>query len=863
MEGIGKKINSILPDVTRPGRYLGSEMHVIRKKWQSVEVHFALAFPDVYEIGMSHVGMSILYHVLNRFDWIAVERVYAPWIDMEQKMRDARIPLFSLESKKPIRFFDILGFSLQYELQYTNVLNMLDLAGIPSRSRERKDKDPIVIAGGPCAFNPEPLAYFLDAVVLGDGEEIVTEIVDVVRQSKRNRINREETLKALSKLEGVYVPSFYYETLNSDGSFQCLNPKSECVRPQVRARILDSLIPTNYPCKPLVPLIEVVHDRCSMEIMRGCTRGCRFCSAGFIYRPVRERSVEDLIKEAKTVVENTGYDEIALLSLSTSDYSDLSNLLHSLKAAFYDQEVSFSFPSLRADSFTSEMIEFVDGLRRTGLTFAPEAGTERLRNVINKDLQEEDLLRAVEMGFKRNWTRVKLYFMIGLPSETMEDIQGIVDVVWEAVKISRKYKRRKVVVSISPFSPKPHTPFQWESQDNLEIMNKKISLLKEKIKWPEVNMSWRDPQVSQLETVLGRGDRRIGEVIYQAWKEGAKFDAWSDQFCYDHWMRAFQKSNISIEDYNGKRNIQDPLPWDHLDKGVSKSYLIQEKERALSEMLTEDCRSNQCQCCGLSEHPRCREFASSNKVTIKSPVQQSKEFVYGRKIKHRVRPAMKMKLRLRYRKYDEARFTSHLDLIRIFTRALKRVHVPLDYSQGYHRHPKIGTCPPLPLGFTSQAEYLDLDVVDDIDRDFTDKMNRSLPSGLEIIEYKVFFRSVSPLNRSIDLASYFVEWGDQGDKEDMGICMAKFMKKNSHRVMVCRKKNMKELDIRDSVVEMSQNSKGVNLVIRFGLQGTPRLDEILQAVFSDLGNLTLNRKVKRTGLYIDKQGTWISPLDIE
>ncbi|MBN2031549.1 TIGR03960 family B12-binding radical SAM protein [bacterium] len=863
MESIEQKLDSVLPDVTRPGRYLGNEIHIIRKKWQNMEVHFALAFPDVYEIGMSHTGMSILYHILNRFDWIAAERVYAPWIDMEQKMRQARIPLFSLESKKPIRLFDILGFSLQYELHYTNVLNMIDLAGISLRSRERKDKDPIVIAGGPCAFNPEPLARFLDAVVLGDGEEVVTEIADVVRQSKRNRINREETLKTLSKLDGVYIPSHYSEALSPKGSFTCVIPNSEQIRSKVRARILDSLLPINYPCKPLVPLIEVIHDRFSMEIMRGCTRGCRFCNAGIIYRPIREKSVDDLIKEAKTVIENTGYDEISLLSLSASDYSDLSKLLYKLKTTFCDKEVSISFPSLRADSFTPEMIDLVDGLRRTSLTFALEAGTQRLRNVINKDIQEEDLLHAVEMGFKRNWTRVKLYFMIGLPSETMEDIQGIVNVVWQAVKIGRKYGRKEIVVSISPFSPKPHTPFQWESQDSLEIMNKKIFLLKEKIKWPEVNMSWRNPQVSQLEAVLGRGNRRIGEVIYQAWKEGAKFDAWSDQFCYDHWIRAFQKSGISIEDYTRKRNIQDPLPWDHLDKGVTKTYLIQEKERALSEMLTEDCRFTQCIGCGLLEHPQCKVFISSGRTATRSPAQQSKELIYGRKIKHGVKSAMKMKLRLRYRKGDEVRFTSHLDLIRIFTRALRRAHVPLVYSQGYHRHPKMGTCPPLPLGFTSQAEYLDLDVMDYVDRDFKSKMNRYLPLGLEIIEHKFFLRKLSPLNRSIDLASYFVEWGDQYNKEDMDSFIGKFMKKNAHCVMVHRGKNVKELDIRDSVVEMSQNGKGIRLVVRFGLQGTPRLDEVMQAVFSDFGNLMMNRRVERTGLYIDKQGTWISPLDIE
>ncbi len=863
MENIDQKLDLVLPFVTRPGRYTGNEIHVIRKKWESVEVHFALAFPDVYEIGMSNVGMGILYHLLNQCDWIAAERVYSPWIDMEQKMREAHIPLFSLESKKSVRFFDIVGISIQHELQYTNVINLLDLAGIPLRSSERNERDPIVIAGGLCAFNPEPLALFLDAVVLGDGEEVIIEIAEVMRKSKRERKNREKTLRALSQLEGVYVPSFYYEEIDSDGAFKGTVPKTKDICPKVRARTLDCLSLGNYPSKPLVPLIEVTHDRFSMEIMRGCTRGCRFCNAGMIYRPVRERSVEDLVKQAKTTIQNTGYDEISLMSLSTSDYFHLPCLISDLKTAFHGKEISISFPSLRTDSFTLEMAEFAYGLRRTGLTFAPEAGTQRLRHVINKNAEEEDLFRAVEIGFKQNWPRVKLYFMIGLPSETLDDIQGIIDMVWQVVLIARKYGKKEIIVSISPFSPKPQTPFQWESQDNLEIMNEKILLLKNKLKWPEVHFSWRDPQISRLETMLGRGDRKIGEVIYRAWEKGARFDAWSDQFRYDLWDEAMKRNAVSIDNYVGSKNIHDPLPWDHLDKGVSKLYFLQEREKALSEVSTDDCRLNPCQECGLSEHPVCRKLVSFDKTDIKTPLEQSQGLVYGRRIKYVQKPLVKMKLRLGYRKMSEVRFTSHLDLIRIFIRALRRATIPVAFSQGYHQHPKIETCPPLPLGFTSQAEYIDLEITDHLPRDFEGKINRCLPLGLEIFSSKVFFKKMPTLNSLISLASYYIDWGEPVEREEIHSCIDTFMKKNSHRIMVHRKEITKELDLRDFIVKMSQNDRGVDLVMRFSPQGTPKLNEVIEAVFPNIGDSLTNKRIERTGLYLEKQGIWLTPLDIE
>ena len=865
MEGFWEKVEAILPSVSRPGRYVGNELHAVRKEGAGVAVRVVLAFPDAYEIGMSHVGFGILYHVLNRCDWIAAERVYAPWVDMEARMREVGIPLFSLETKRRVRDFDVVGITLQYELQYTNVLNLLDLAGIPVRSGERTEKDPLVVAGGPCAFNPEPLAEFLDAVVLGDGEEVVVEIAQVVRRGKEEGWGRRQTLKMLSGLAGVYVPGFYRAESDAEGRFVGTVPTEEGAPPVVRARILDRLSPENYPVRPLVPLIEVTHDRFSMEIMRGCTRGCRFCNAGMIYRPVRERPVEELVDEAERVIASTGYDEVALVSLSTSDCGRLPELLTRLRASFPDRLVAISFPSLRPDSFTPAMADLAHGLRRSGLTFAPEAGTQRLRDVINKNSREEDLLRAVEIGYERGWQRVKLYFMIGLPTETREDLQGIVDLVGRVVGLGRQYGRKEVHVSVSPFSPKPMTPFQWEVQDGLGVLEEKVGFLKQSMRWREVNLSWRDPRVSQVETALGRGDRRVGGAIYRAWEQGARFDAWSDTFDYEGWVEAFGERRLSLDAYTGRWRLEDSLPWDHLSKGVSKSYLLAERERAFSGTVTEDCRSGGCGGCGLMAHPVCRGLMGSGDGGRVEENEQKKmrATVYGRRTRRVTSPETKRRVRLGYRKGDEARFTSHLDTVRVFTRALRRARIPVAMSQGYHAHPRMATGPPLPLGVTSRAEYLDLEIVGSVRDDLAAVLNGQLPAGFEVFASKVVWSKATSLTASINRASYRIVWNGSTGTEALGERVGAFLAEDSYVVVRKKGEEEKEVDIRPYVLSLKEEDGGLDLVVRLGAEGTVRVDEVVEAVLPGGEKGVGGVQVERTGLYIEQQGVLTTPLDVE
>lgn len=596
---IRKQLRRILPRVQKPGRYVGGELNQIVKDWRSVETHFAMIFPDIYDIGVPNLGVMILYELLNKRADTLCERAYLPWLDMEEEMRAANIPLYSLESFHPLREFDILGITLPYETLYTNTLNVLDLAGIPLRSAERGKEFPLIIAGGHATYNPEPMVEFIDAFVIGEGEAIIDEIVDAHQQWKKSQGTKEELLFLLSQIQGIYVPSLYEPSYYSDGTLSRIEAKNE----QVPAKIMKRITPV-LPAPPthfIVPSIDVVHNRIAMEIMRGCTRGCRFCHAGMVNRPVRERPVEQIVNGIEEALENTGYEEIALLSLSSSDYTNINELVDSISERFAGKHLTISLPSLRIESFSVSLMEKLRGARQGGFTLAPEAATDRMRNKINKPIPTETLLETVRAIYSRGWTTIKLYFMIGHPDETIEDVEAIVKLCKAVIGEGHKIlgKKANLHAGVSTFVPKPHTPFQWVSCDSQESVIAKQKLLRDNLKGPGLKFTWTNPKETILEAALSRGDRRMGEVIYTAWKMGAKFDAWQDQYKYLTWMEAFSACDLDPAFYVTRaRALDEIFPWDHIQPGVSRKYLEKEYQKSLAGELTDDCRGN-CYACGI------------------------------------------------------------------------------------------------------------------------------------------------------------------------------------------------------------------------------------------------------------------------
>ena len=821
----------ILSKVSKPGRYLGNEHNIITKDWTEINASIALAFPDVYDTAMPYNGFQILYHILNREKDIAAERVYAPWPDMEALMREHGLPMHSLETKHQLRDFDIVGFSLPYDLLYTNILTMLDLADIPIWTKDRTEEDPFIIAGGTNAYNPEPVADFLDLVVIGDAEELIVDLVRRIGEGRKNGKTRREILEDLAGMpEGVYVPAFYNFESDEQGQLTAIKKTFTGAPDRVKSAKIPILEASNYPTKPVVPIVETAQDRFALEVMRGCTQGCRFCHAGMVYRPIRERKPEELIESAKATLATTGQKNMSLLSLSTSDYTGLGEVVEGMKPYLRENRVSVSFPSMRLDSFTKEIASIAAEERKSGLTFAPEAGTWRMRRVINKLISDEDLYSSVQIALDGGWKTLKFYFMLGLPTETQADLQGIVDLINEVRKMSHAHGRVKINVTLSTFIPKPETPFQWEAQDSKEVIREKIDFLMENLKHKNVRASYRDPKYSEIEGVISRGDRKVSKAIYAAWQEGARFDSWGDYFRYDRWMNAFDFAGIDYQDYLKERDEQALLPWDLVDNGILKKFLRREKRKAYQEATVIDCRDG-CLACGVCDFDelimRVVKDGTVGESTIKPEPYVAPE---REPLPELLNTTPVHTARLRYSKTGMASYLGHLDVQNSFMRAISLASLPVIFSQGFNSRPKISSGPALPLGYTSEAEYMDILLFHQVDS-ITEDLNKHLPAGVAVLEvewHKGRIDSVTgqigSIKQRIDLEDIPVEMSLEQLKQN-------FEQKKNVYIKRERKQRVISLDIKVYIqsIEIKGNSLEVITLVQNG-KGI-RLNEFLPAFF--------------------------------
>jgi radical SAM family uncharacterized protein/radical SAM-linked protein len=826
-------LEDFLPLVARPARYINTELNAVHKDPAHVRTRVCLFFPDTYEIGMSHLGIRILYHILNNRPDTACERVFSPWTDYEDRLRASGRPLTSLESNLPLAEFDIIGITLQYELSYSNILTGLELAKLPIRSEDRTDSHPIIIAGGPCAVNPEPLSDFIDVFFIGEAEEAMHELV-ALRQEHRGK---QEFLKAISKQEGFYVPSLGKAT--------------------VRRWYLKSIDTAPWPDKPLVPLMKPIHDRVTVEVARGCIRGCRFCQAGIIYRPYRERGPETVKGLIEGSLSCTGYDELSLASLSSGDYSEIQPLIIELMEKYRDSRVSVSLPSLRVGTLTPEMIRAIAGTRKTGFTLAPEAGTERLRRVINKPVSDLDLLDAAETIFRSGWNTIKLYFMIGLPTETDLDLDGIIRLANELFSVGKRASKRAVQlnISVSTFVPKPHTPFQWHGQASLGEIRRKQAYLEKGLKRRGITLKAHNPETSLLEGAFARGDRQLGRVLEEAVRLGCRFDGWTECFDFKKWNEAFQKCGLEAATYASRTfGLEDELPWGVVKSGVTMEFLKSEYQRAVEEKITENCRVK-CEHCGIG----CADGGTNAlgrpaALTTTKPVPKRSTPADGKRPAGA--PDMTIRVRMKFTKTGRIRFLSHLDFMALFHRAVVRAKAPIAFSQGFNPHLKISFGPALPVGMESETEYLDLELDPFADLlQITQGLNSALPEGVRILASKVVAKKAPSLSGSISRYEYEV------------IVAAPYRDGASERVRellsrasVLVSKEGKQKDIRPCIESITAGRESLVCALIDYDQIKPRIQDVIEHLFNIGHDQSVLIRVKRVGMFCKEKDQWISPM---
>jgi radical SAM family uncharacterized protein/radical SAM-linked protein len=776
------RLDPLLPLVEKPGRYVGLERNVTRKDLSAASVTLALAFPDTYEIGMSHTGLKILYEIVNRREEFACERVYAPWVDLEARMRKSGIPLFSTESFAPVRDFDVVGFSLQAELNYSNVVNMLDLAGIPVWQRDRADRDPIVLGGGPCTANPEPVADFFDAFLIGDAEEALPRLLEVVAGRREAEGGRRQLLAALASLDGIYVPSFYDVEYREDGRIASIRRNDPRAPERAKRTWVPALKPDYYPAKPMVPSVEIVQDRLGLEVMRGCTQGCRFCQAGYWYRPVRELDPGDVAEMTKAFISESGWSEVGLLSLSTADYSQIEPLVACLAPQLSERRVSISLPSLRAEAFSVGLADAVSEVRKSGFTFAPETGSDRLRRVINKTFTNADMVAAADVAFGRGWDLIKVYTMIGLPTETKPDLDELVRLVENILAQGRKYGRKQVNVSVGSFVPKSWTPFQWAPFDGVEPLGQKLAYLKDRFRRVRgARMKWHEPREAEIECVLSRGDRRMGRVLHTAWKMGVKFDGWNEHFRHDLWRRAFEAEGIAKESYLREYATDEILPWDVLDVSITKRFLEIELIKAKREWRTEDCKWGHCYACGVpgngedtvlakgmspaGEAPASNLLPPGEGVSLPAAYREvAKGAAYRQKAmpdlptaaRLRNQPAAVFRHRVTFSKTGDARLLSHRNTMDVLERGIRAAGLPARYSEGFNPHMKLSMGPALPLGLESRHEVFDVEGITPFGPEAAALINEKLPPGIAALEVRELSPAEPALSKVVKSARYSV-----------------------------------------------------------------------------------------------------------